>query len=93
MKQRTAVLAGRFGWLDERSADVARSLTEMLPPRMVANATQAYVNNEISLQALGQVRGHNDMVALEDELEELGIVPEPIIVELADLDDLDKASE
>ena len=68
-------LALRYGWSSERDAMVQSSLTQRRPTRLVQAATAAYQASAVSLAALAQASGENDLDRFRAELNETGIRP------------------
>jgi Zn-dependent peptidase ImmA (M78 family) len=79
-------LALRFGGLEEYKARAAESQRPVPPRKLVARATEGYVENQISLRTLALLNGE-DPEDLKAELDEAGIVPAPIEVIWANDDD------
>jgi len=70
-------LATRFGWANEREADVLAARTEQPFRRIVANATEAYLSGRLPLAAVARARGTDDIDGLEREFQEAGLYPVP----------------
>ncbi len=67
-------LASRFGWRDAYDAEVARASFPRPAPRIVADATQAYLDGTVSAEAVALARG----ISLEQVHRELdGFIPSP----------------
>lgn len=103
MTQTAPTLAARFGWLDQYHALQQDSGTRRAPQRLLARATQGYLANVVSLEAIARLRGTTpDEIAVD--FAEAGLTPEePTIVwadlpaapgtddDFSDLDELDAA--
>ena len=91
-------LAMQFGWASERDGLVQASLSPRRPTRVVMAATAAYQLGDISLEALAQVWGVQDVPEFQLTLQESGIRPLPETTgsssnrEPEDLSDLYRAS-
>ena len=91
-------LAMQFGWESERAGLVLFSLAPRRPTRVVKAATAAYQQGEISLEALAQVWGVQDVTAFQSTLEDSDIRPSTTATESSserepeDLSDLYRAS-
>ena len=91
-------LAMKFGWESERAGLVRASETPRRPTRVVKAATAAYQQGEISLEALAQVWGVQDVTAFQSTLEDSDIRPSTTATESSserepeDLSDLYRAS-
>jgi Zn-dependent peptidase ImmA (M78 family) len=79
-------LAARFGWLEEYKARAAESQRPVPPRKLVARATEGYIDNQVSLHTLALLNSE-DPDDLKTELEAAGIVPAPIEVLWANDDD------
>ena len=77
-------LALRHGWSSEREAMVRSSLTQRRPTRLVQAATTAYQANAVSLAALAQTSGENDLDHFRAVLDETGIRPAEVAKRLDD---------
>lgn len=67
-------LASRFGWRDEYDLEVARSSMARPAPRLVADATQAFLEGRVSAEAVALARGVS-IDRVHDELDDLIHVP------------------
>lgn len=91
-------LAVKFGWASERDGLVRATQTPRRPTRIVKAATSAYQEGKITLEALAQVSGENDLDSFQSLLEESGIHSLQVITEndtdreLEDLSDLYRES-
>lgn len=68
-------LAARFGWMDQYQALSVESDTARSPQRLVARATDAYLRNALSLNAVARLRGVAPE-AVRAEFGALGLVPQ-----------------
>lgn len=69
-----STLAVRYGWAEAHRARVEESLTPIPPARMVANATDAYIQNLLPLEAVAAVEGI-PLETLRAQFMAAGIVP------------------
>lgn len=79
-------LATRFGWSEERAAQIADSQRPQPPQTIVAAATRAYADGKLSLRILARLRGVTDIPALEAELAAAGMLPVPQSLERPQID-------
>lgn len=70
----TLTLAARFGWIDQYRALQAESNRTLAPQRLLARATQGYLEEVVSIQTLARLRGVS-AAEVEAELTEAGLVP------------------
>jgi Zn-dependent peptidase ImmA (M78 family) len=84
MSQTAPALAARFGWLDQYHALQQESDTRRAPQRLLARATQGYVANVVSLEAIARLRGTTPEEVAVD-FTEAGITPEEPTIVWADL--------
>jgi len=95
----TPTLAARFGWIDQYRALQTESNRTLAPQRLLARATQGYLEEVVSIQTLARLRGVS-AADVEAELAEAGLVPPQgppawarpdelpaVAVDLSDLDD------
>lgn len=79
-------LATRFGWSEERAAQVADSQRPQPPQHIVAAATRAYAEGKVSLRILARLRGVTNIAALEAELAAAGMAPTALSLERPQID-------
>lgn len=70
----TPTLAARFGWIDQYRALQTESNRTLAPQRLLARATQGYLEEVVSIQTLARLRGVS-AAEVEAELAEAGLVP------------------
>lgn len=80
-------LARRYGWSAERNARVIESNAQRPPQRMLANATEAYVNHFLSIETLAHIDGSATAADLKAALDAAGVHPRTIDVAPVDYDD------
>lgn len=80
-------LARRYGWAAERDARVVESRTPRPPQRMLANATDAYVEHYLSVETLALINGSVTAEQLQAALDADGIRPRPLNAGPTDYDD------
>jgi len=73
----TRTLASRFGWSDLYQSWQQESTTTRAPQRLLSRATQGYVANVVSLQAVARLRGL-PVEQIAAEFEEAGIFPDAV---------------
>lgn len=73
----TRTLASRFGWSDLYQSWQQESLTRRAPQKLLSRATQGYVANVLSLQAVARLRGLS-VEQIATEFEEAGIFPDAL---------------
>lgn len=71
----TPVLASRFGWTDQYQVLQAESNRTMAPQRLLARATQGYLEDVVGVQILAGLRGLS-AAQVKAELAEAGLVPQ-----------------
>lgn len=81
-------LASRFGWRDEYDVEVARASTPRPAPRIVADATQAYLSGEVSAEAVALARGISPQ-QVREELDGLFVSDDPEVGESDPFSSLD----
>jgi Zn-dependent peptidase ImmA (M78 family) len=70
----TPTLAARFGWVDQYHALQCDSQTPRAPQRLIARATEGYLENVVSLQTIATLRG-DSTATIEEEFREAGLEP------------------
>jgi Zn-dependent peptidase ImmA (M78 family) len=73
----TPALASRFGWSDLYAGWQQESQQRRAPQRLLSRATEGYLVNVLSLQAIARLRGL-PVEMLAEEFEQAGIMPAPI---------------
>ncbi|EYT66510.1 hypothetical protein BIU95_00185 [Curtobacterium sp. MCBA15_007] len=82
-------LARRYGWSAERSARVVESSTQRPARRMLDNATEAYVDDLLSIETLAHVDGTTTPELLRADLQAAGVLRRDVTPSPFDLDSLD----
>ena len=80
-------LARRYGWAAERDTRVLDSSKPRPPQRMLANATDAYVEHYLSVETLALVSGSVTASELQATLDADGVRPRPVNPDPIDYDD------
>lgn len=83
----TPAVAARFGWADHYRALQADSNQSRAPQRLLARATQGYLEHVVSVQTLARLRRMGTDV-VEAELRDAGLVPAEQLIVWSDPADL-----
>src|ERR1019366_1401075 len=83
-------LAARHGWTDQYRVLQGASNSRRAPQRLLARATDGYVEGVLSLQAIARLRGVSEQI-VEHDFAEAGILPHARKVEWSSVDGLGAA--